>query len=359
MRQIEQAVFSLSRANKFNSVVDYLRRLKWDGVNRVDEWLIKYCGAKDTPLNRAISRKSMISFVMRPLHPGCKLDTMLTLEGKQGRGKSSMFFVLADAEHHPERFYDGPIIHENTKEQLTLLQGCWFTEIAELSDFRKGDINKVNSYLSRRNDKTRVLFTNIPVYAPRCGVTVGTTNDRQYLLNAENRRFWCVMVGKIFLDELGQDRDQLFAEAVAAFDASEGAVLPETMWADAAKMQQKRRIQDDWEDILAVKLVWPEVVFSMKGMQVPWKPIITEIHYKTRRVLFAGSTDIATERLELQVRDMRGQTSHRLAKVMQQLGWRRKLIFGMGRGYIRELPRVTRRLAVMSGMRKKRILPHE
>ena len=248
--KIEQAAFTLSRANKFNSVVGYLRGLKWDGVPRIDTWLIKYCGVVDTKLTRGVSRKSMLSFVMRPLRPGCKLDTMLTLEGKQGRGKSSVFAKLCDADHHPERFYDGPIIHESAKDQLALLQGCWFAEIAELSDFKKGDMTKVDSFLSRRQDKTRVLFTNIPIYAARSGVTVGTTNGRQYLLNTENRRFWCVRVGAIKLDLIEDDRDQLFAEAVAAFDAAESAVLDETLWGDAAEMQKKRRIVDDWEDML-------------------------------------------------------------------------------------------------------------
>jgi putative DNA primase/helicase len=339
LKTVEQAVFSLSHANKFNSVVDYLRGLKWDGVPRIHIWLIKYCGAKDTALNRHISYRSMISFVMRPLYPGCKLDTMLTLEGKQGRGKSSIFFVLADAEHHPERFYDGGIIHENAKEQIALLQGCWFAEIAELSDFKRGDINKVNSYLSRRADKTRVLFTNIPIIAPRSGVTVGTTNDHQYLLNAENRRFWCVRIGKILLDLIAQDRDQLFAEAVAELMSGQGAVLPETVWADAAKMQQQRRIQDDWEDVLADKMTYPEGRFNMKSMHAQWVPIITEIsHAKWGKVLFAKSADIAAERLELQSQNMHGQTGHRLSKVMRQLGWRLELIKGRGRGYIKELP---------------------
>ena len=331
LKTIEQAAFSLSRTNKFNSVADYLNGLKWDGVKRIDTWLIKYCGAEDTLLNRGISRKFMISFVKRPLQPGCKLDTMLVQEGKQGRGKSSIFARLAGS---PERFYDGPIIHENGKEQQSLLQGIWAVEIAELSDFKRGDINKVNSFLSRTHDRARVLYTNIAINRPRTCVIAGTTNEHKYLLNDENRRFWCVVIGAIDLIALEQDRDQLLAEAVAAFKHGEDAILPKVLWGAAAEMQQQRRIRDDWEDLLASALEYPPSK-SNSGIH---KPTIEEIVYKTRKVLFVPSVTLSTQVLGLAARDMRGMTSHRLAAVMRRLGWLNKQILGKGRGYIHALP---------------------
>jgi Virulence-associated protein E len=328
---IEQAAFSLSRTNKVNSVVDYLNGLKWDGVKRIDSWLIDYCGAEDTPLNRGISRKFMVSFVKRPLKPGSKLDTMLVLEGKQGKGKSSVFAILAGA---PDRFFDGLIIHENGKEQQALLQGVWAVEIAELSDFRRGDINKVNSFLSRTHDRARVLYTNIPINRARTCVIAGTTNEHQYLLNDENRRFWCVLIGAIFLSELARDRDQLLAEAVAAFKHGEDAVLPKELWGVAAEMQMKRRIRDDWEDLLASALEYPPPK-SNSGVH---RLAVEEIIYGGRTVLFIPSTILSTQVLGLAAKDMRGQTSHRLAAVMRRLEWQKGRKKGKGRGYIRALP---------------------
>lgn len=37
----------------FDPVFDYLEGLQWDGVPRLDSWLIDYCGANETDLNRA------------------------------------------------------------------------------------------------------------------------------------------------------------------------------------------------------------------------------------------------------------------------------------------------------------------
>jgi predicted P-loop ATPase len=54
---------------------------------RLDGWLTRYCGAADTPLNRAFGRKTLLAAVRRVREPGCKFDFMLVLEGPQGQGK--------------------------------------------------------------------------------------------------------------------------------------------------------------------------------------------------------------------------------------------------------------------------------
>jgi predicted P-loop ATPase len=53
----------------FDPVRDYLDSLRWDGVPRLSTWLIKYCGADDTALNRAIGRKMLVAGVRRVAKP--------------------------------------------------------------------------------------------------------------------------------------------------------------------------------------------------------------------------------------------------------------------------------------------------
>src|SRR5262245_39528369 len=51
-----RALDVLADRNRFHPVLDYLEGLTWDRVPRLDGWLAAYCGAEDTPLNRAIGR---------------------------------------------------------------------------------------------------------------------------------------------------------------------------------------------------------------------------------------------------------------------------------------------------------------
>jgi hypothetical protein len=100
----------------FDPVRDYLDGLRWDGVPRLDTWLIKYGGADDTPLNRAIGRKMLVAAVRRVRVPGCKFDYIVVLESEeQGIGKSTMLRLLAG----DENFSDAEIIGQD-KQQPTI-----------------------------------------------------------------------------------------------------------------------------------------------------------------------------------------------------------------------------------------------
>ena len=52
----------------------------YDGVERLDEMAVTYFNCEDTPLNRAILRKTMIAAVRRVRQPGCKFDTSSSCE---------------------------------------------------------------------------------------------------------------------------------------------------------------------------------------------------------------------------------------------------------------------------------------
>lgn len=86
---------------------------------------------------------------------------------------------------------------------------------------------------------------------PRQCVFAGTTNADAYLADETgNRRFWPVKVGAIDLDALRRDRDQLWAEAVAAFKAGEKWWLDGETEKAAAEEQAERRIGDPWEQLI-------------------------------------------------------------------------------------------------------------
>src|SRR5260221_10658419 len=91
------AINEIARDNAFDPVLDLLDvcQGKWDGVKRLDTWVIDYLGCEDTPLNRAIGRSVLIAGCRRARFPGCKFDFITVLEGPEGIDKSTAIRVLA------------------------------------------------------------------------------------------------------------------------------------------------------------------------------------------------------------------------------------------------------------------------
>lgn len=129
-------------------------------------------------------------------------------------------------------------------------------EFADFSGLSKSDVYQMKAYLTRQTDAARPAYGRITVKQPRRCVLWGTTNETEYLQAQDgNRRFWCVTVeNPIDLGKLRKDRDQLWAEAAyLELQLSRDAVvnIDRSLWDDAGKMQEQRRVRDPWEDVLA------------------------------------------------------------------------------------------------------------
>jgi predicted P-loop ATPase len=233
--------------NKFDPVQDYLDGLKWDGISRIDTWLIDYCGAENTPLNRAFSRKVLMAGVRRVRQPGCKFDYILVLEGSQGAGKSSLLKILAGEEN----FSDTEIVGANAREQQELTRGVWIYEIGELVGLTKADVNHIKLFASKQVDSARAAYDHDRTDRKRRGIFIATTNENKYLRDTTgNRRFWPVKVRQIDLAGITADRDQLWAEAAAIEATGEPLEIPKELWSDAAAAQGERMEHDPWVDVI-------------------------------------------------------------------------------------------------------------
>ena len=75
----------------------------------------------------------------------------------------------------------------------------------------------------RGRDKIQAPYSKIADIVPRQCVFIGTTNEAAFLQDASGgRRFWPVACrAQIDTEGLAADREQLFAETVAAFRAGE------------------------------------------------------------------------------------------------------------------------------------------
>jgi predicted P-loop ATPase len=308
--------------NSFDPVREYLDALKWDGKPRIDRWLTTYCHADDTPLHRAYGRKWMVAAVRRVREPGCKFDEMLTLEGDQGQGKSTLFKILAGGD---ENFSDAEIIGADKKEQQELVQGVWIYEIGELEGMTKHEVTHIKLFLSKTYDRARPAYGRNRVDRPRRNVFGGTTNETKYLRDTTgNRRIWSVdLCGNGLIDLVGvaRDRDQLWAEAAAIEASGETLTLPSTLWSVASVEQQARLTHDPWEDEIERHL--SRLTDKTKdGRDVVKEGYAVGINENGDREWRVASSYLLGETvLGISVDRQTNATTKHLADVMRTLGW--------------------------------------
>lgn len=239
---IMDAVHLCADGNRFHQVRGWLRALKWDGQPRLAYWLAAYLGAEPSPYTQAVARKWLIASVARIMRPGCKADNVLILEGAQGLGKSTALAILGG-----DYFTDAPF-KLGDKEGFQIIRGRWIVELSELDSFNKAESSSAKLFFSQYVDRYRDPWGKRPSDVPRQCVFAGSVNHDTYLKDdTGNRRYWPVKCTRADLVDLRADRDQLFAEAVAAYDAGERwDVLPEERPMFEAE-QEQRYVGDAWE----------------------------------------------------------------------------------------------------------------
>jgi len=316
------AVVSLALDHCFNPVFDLIDEAEanWDGVERLDRMAVDYFNGKDTKINRAFIRKTMIGLIARARTPGCKFDTIMVLESKEGFNKSTAWRVLAG----DENFSDESIIGKESKEVQEQLADVWIHESADLAGMRKADVETVKAYASRQEDRARPAFGHFLRRQPRHSIEVGTTNSKEYLQSQTgNRRFWPLEVlSAIDIEKLKRDRLQLIGEAARYQKAGESVVLDEALWPDAAIEQEERRTKDPWEDLLAYIPIHRREEHFHDGKMV--ERTIQLIHfsdYDGTEMVAAG--DLLEHVLKIPFERHSTANAMRVSNVMKQVGWLR------------------------------------
>lgn len=239
---IDEAIAVASDHHQVHVVKEYLNPLVWDGTPRLETWTLVYLGAADIPVHRFVGYTWMIGAVKRVYEPGSQFDNVLVLEGKQGIRKSTALATLGIGWHAES------ITDVGSKDSLMNLRGKWIVEFSELDAISRVESSRMKQHISSRYDVYRPSYGRRSVTIPRQNVFAASCNPEQYLKDETGaRRFWPVVCGKIDLERLRNDVDQLWAEALHLYRA--GAQT----WATAdmtflTEAQEQRFQTDPWEE---------------------------------------------------------------------------------------------------------------
>ena len=283
----QMALTSVANKRRFHPIEDYLQELpEWDGQERIERLLVDYLGAENTVFNREAIRKVLLAAIARIYHPGIKFDYMLVLNGPQGIGKSTFF----------GRLFKGflsdslTMLDMRDKTGSEKLQGYWALEVAEMAGMRKADIECVKSFISRQEDIYRPAYGRVVEKHPRRCVIVGSTNSSTGFLRdiSGNRRFWPVKCsgGKLKPWNLtDEELDQIWAEAMAAYNSGESLLLSKEAEELAAK-EQREAIEED-----------PRMAQVVEYLEKPLPANWDRLDLDTRRMFLEGDTEYDPESL--------------------------------------------------------------
>ena len=242
-------ILETARQLTYHPIVRYLKRLMWDREPRIDRFLVDYLGVEDTPLHRAISRRWFVACVARAM----------------GKGETPVKVDICRA--------PAPRSAETVK-----------------------------AFLSAPTDRYRPPYGRTVVESHRQCVFVGTTNAGQFLSDPTgSRRFLPVTVGKIEIDRIREDRDLLWAEALAAYRAGEVWWLSREEDAQLVEAQEQYQHADPWIVVIERWLLDPQnAQEAARGMVVG---------------------DVLTRAIGMDTDRQRKGDEMRLSAVLQAMGW--------------------------------------
>lgn len=263
---VGEGINLVATENAFHPLREEIESVQHDGRPRVDRWLVKYLGAENTEYAREIGRMFLISAIARVYAPGCQADHALVLEGPQGGSKSTACAIIGG------KYFSDQLPDVTSKDASIAVSAKWIIEIAELNAMRKAEVDDLKAFITRRSEIYRPPYGRSQVERPRSCVFIGTTNETSgYLRDASGgRRFWPIKVGRIDVDALRQDREQLLAEALALYRSNK-KWWPDRSHAELLAYAQESRFEvDAWEDEIREycngrkSVTLPEVYGSIK-----------------------------------------------------------------------------------------------
>lgn len=308
---IDELVRAIAWESRFHSVRAWFDGLPaWDGIERLPTFFEDVFGAKQSDYTSHVGTGLLVSAVARVYRPGCKVDTMVVLEGGQGIGKSTALIELFGQD-----WYVDVIEPPSHKDFYITLQGVLCVEIGEMQAFARAELTQVKQAITRRNDKFRAPYEAAASDHLRQSIFVGTTNADTYLMDPTGgRRFLPVKCGAVNLEYIRDSREQLWAEARVRFEKG-------FRWWDfpkdaAAAAQDERYVEDSWaepvEEWLAGRVAGANSYENID--QGDWEG-------EHRPVRSVSTTDVMKRALHIEISKHTRQDQMRVSQILKRLGW--------------------------------------
>ena len=247
---MRDVVGEVADTNRFDSAIEWLNAIDpWDGVPRIDTFLCNYMGAENNEYVRAVGAYMWTALAGRVLEPGCQVDMVPILEGKQGVRKTSAVKAIVP---HKELFCNVSFT-EKDDDLARKMRGRLIAEIGELKGLHSRDLETIKEFIVRTDENWIPKFKEFGTTFPRRLIFIGTTNQAEFLADETGNRRWLpVHVEWCDVDRIKADRNQLWAEARERFKVAGIAYQDAERLAE--NVHEKYMMHDAWEEIFGAWL---------------------------------------------------------------------------------------------------------
>lgn len=305
---LTEIIRDIGDENSYHPVKTYLETVyeqyKDSDVNLINNLSTRFLGTTEEIYDIYL-KKTMIAAVARIMKPGCKVDTVCVLQGKQGTRKSTFWEVLAGKKY----FNDSISFDSIDRDERLKINRFWFHELAELDQiFRRKDINNMRSFITCNTDRYRAPYSKDTEEHERRSILVGTVNPSDFLNDSEgDRRFWAIPVSLpegeyIDTDSLQKEKDVLWALAYKLY-------LEGVEWRLTAEEDNKRneknedfRTSDTIEEVLSiinnshasitVRQIWERILFNQgipsRGEEMRIADALKKMKWTKKRKSYKG-----------------------------------------------------------------------
>lgn len=174
----------------FNPVLEMLEGVKWDGHDRIYE-LGRILNITDNAHYMLMLRKWLIQAIAILHNDGNNsLDFVLTLQGRQGLGKTEFFRIIAMRQ---DWFRSGIVVDMANKDSRIEAVSCWIGEFGELDSTLKKEQTSLKAFITQTKDRYRRPYATDFIDRPRRTCFAATVNDEKFLRDTTGNRRWAVI----------------------------------------------------------------------------------------------------------------------------------------------------------------------
>jgi len=225
LQKVKEVVKSVMMENRFDSAINWINGLVWDGVDRCTHLFHRYFAVEKSDYEKAVSLYFTSAMAGRCLTPGEKCDMVPILYGEQGLGKTEGIKALAPI---PSTFTEINLGHHNDADLARQLRGKLIGELGELRGLKTKESEAIKAWITRTHEEWVPKYSETSRIMGRRSVFVGSTNDSQPLVDKTGNRRWLPMYsGECDIQQLKADINQIWAQAAEIYKSNG------VMWKDA------------------------------------------------------------------------------------------------------------------------------